>query len=96
MSHTRRRYRTGFHYKKTGVLLIRLESKGTVQATLFADTAKQAKSDNMMSVMDLINRKMVQGSMTIAASGISHRWEMRRDRMSQNYTTDWNDLPVAR
>jgi DNA polymerase V len=49
-----------------------------------------------MSVMDTINRKMGQGSMTIAASGISHRWAMRRDRMSQNYTTDWNDLPVAR
>ena len=51
---------------------------------------------NMMSVMDTINRKMGQGSMTIAASGISHRWAMRRDRMSQNFTTDWNDLPVAR
>ena len=89
-------YRSGFHYKKTGVLLMGLQSKGTVQATLFDDTAKQAKSDNMMSVMDSINRKMGQGSMTIAASGISHRWAMRRDRMSQNYTTDWNDLPVAR
>jgi DNA polymerase V len=49
-----------------------------------------------MHVMDSINRKMGHGSMTIAASGISHRWAMRRDRMSQNYTTDWNDLPVAR
>ncbi len=32
----------------------------------------------------------------IIASGISHRWAMRRNRMSQNYTTDWNDLPEAR
>jgi DNA polymerase V len=89
-------YRSGFRYKKSGVLLMGLQNKGTVQATLFDDTAKQTKSDNMMSVMDMINRKMGQGSMTIAASGISHRWAMRRDRMSQNYTTDWNDLPVAR
>jgi DNA polymerase V len=89
-------YRSGYRYKKSGVLLMGLQSKGTVQATLFDDAAKQTKSDNMMSVMDTINRKMGQGSMTIAASGISHRWAMRRDRMSQNYTTDWNDLPVAR
>lgn len=89
-------YRSGFRYKKTGVLLMGLQSKGTVQATLFDDAAKQSKSDNMMHVMDSINRKMGQGSMTIAASGISHRWAMRRDRMSQNYTTDWNDLPAAK
>jgi len=81
-------YRSGFRYKKSGVLLMGLQSKGTVQVTLFDDPAKQAKSDNMMSVMDAINRKMGQGSMTIAASGIQHRWAMRRDRMSQNYTTD--------
>ena len=89
-------YRTGYRYKKSGVLLMGLQSKGTVQATLFDDAAKQSKSDNMMHVMDSINRKMGQGSMTIAASGISHRWAMRRDRMSQNFTTDWNDLPVAK
>lgn len=89
-------YRTGYHYKKSGVLLMGLQSKGTVQATLFDDAAKQVKSANMMSVMDTINRKMGQGSMTIAATGISHRWAMRRDRMSQNYTTDWNDLPMAK
>lgn len=89
-------YRSGYRYKKSGVLLMGLQSKGMVQATLFDDAAKQNKSDNMMSVMDTINRKMGQGSMTIAASGISQRWAMRRDRISQNYTTDWNDLPVAR
>jgi DNA polymerase V len=88
-------YRSGFRYKKSGVLLMGLQSKGTVQATLFDDTAKQAKSDNMMNVMDSINRKMGQGSMTIAASGIRHRWAMRRERKTPNYTTDWNELPVA-
>jgi DNA polymerase V len=88
-------FRSGFRYKKSGVLLMGLQNKGTVQATLFDDISKQGKSASMMSVMDTINRKMGQGSMTIAASGINHRWAMRRDRMSQNYTTDWNDLPEA-
>ena len=88
-------YRTGYRYKKTGVLLMGLQGKGTVQATLFDDPIKQAKSDARMSVMDAINRKMGQGSMTIAASGIQHRWAMRRERKTPNYTTDWNELPVA-
>jgi len=88
-------YRTGFRYKKTGVLLMGLQSKETVQATLFDDTAKQAKSAGMMSVMDSINRKMGKGSMTIASSGIQHRWAMRRERKTPNYTTDWDELPEA-
>ena len=88
-------YRTGYRYKKTGVLLMGLQPQDSVQATLFDDTAKQAKSASMMSVMDSINRKMGKGSMTIAASGIQHRWAMRRERKTPNYTTDWNELPVA-
>jgi len=88
-------YRTGYSYKKSGVLLMGLQPKDSVQATLFDDTAKQAKSARMMSVMDSINQKMGKGSMTIAASGIQHRWAMRRERKTPNYTTDWNELPVA-
>ena len=88
-------YRHGFLYKKTGVLLMGLQSKGTVQATLFDDTVSQCKSDKMMSVMDSINRKMGKGSLTIAASGIRNNWAMRRERKSPAYTTDWNELPIA-
>lgn len=58
-------YRTGYRYKKTGVLLMGLQSKGAVQATLFDDTIKQTRSANMMHVMDEINRKMGQGTMTL-------------------------------
>ena len=89
-------FRSGYRYKKSGVLLMGMQPKGSVQATLFDDTAMQAKSASMMCVMDSINRKMGNGSMTIAASGIQQRWAMRRERKTPNYTTDWNELPVAR
>jgi len=93
-------YRHGYRYKKSGVLLMGLQPKGTIQASLFDDPAEQAKSGNMMRVMDAINRKMGQGSLTIAASGaasgIDRRWAMRRDSKSPNYTTEWNELPVVR
>lgn len=88
-------YRSGYRYKKSGVLLMGLQAKDTIQATLFDDPTEQAKSDNLMHVMDAINRRMGQGSMTIAASGIWQRWAMRREKKSPNYTTAWNELPVA-
>jgi len=89
-------YRTGYQYKKSGVLLMGLHPKSSVQRTLFDDPIEQAKSDSMMSVMDAINRKMGAGSMTIAASGIRKRWSMRRDQKSPNYTTEWGELPEVR
>jgi DNA polymerase V len=76
-------------------MLLGLQGKDTVQATLFDDTAKQAKSASMMSTMDAINKKMGKGCITFAASGVRPRWAMRRGSHSQNYTTDWNELVVA-
>lgn len=88
-------FRDGYGYKKSGVLLMGLQPKETLQATLFDDPVEQAKSDSMMRVMDAINRKMGQGSVTVAASGIRQRWAMRRERKSPSYTTEWSELPVA-
>ncbi len=88
-------YRTGFRYKKSGVLLMGLQPKGTIQATLFDDPVEQARSDSMMRVMDAINRKMGQGCITVAATGTRQRWAMRRERKSPSYTTEWGELPMA-
>jgi len=89
-------YRSGFYYKKSGVLLLGLQAKKTLQATLFDDPAKLAKSARLMSAMDAINQKIGAGSLTLAASGIQHRWAMRRENKSPNYTTNWDELPVVK
>lgn len=88
-------YRSGYRYKKSGVLLMGLQPKNRIQATLFDDPEQQARSDNRMRVLDAINRKMGQDCLTIAASGIRQRWAMRRDRKSPNYTTEWGEIPVV-
>lgn len=88
-------YRSGFHYKKTGVMLMGLQPKSSIQATLFDDPVGMDKSESLMRVMDAINRKMGKGSVATAASGVSQRWAMRRERKSPNYTTDWGELPEA-
>lgn len=86
-------YRSGYRYKKAGVLLMGLQPKATVQPTLFDDTAAQVRSASLMRTLDVINRKMGQGSLRVAAAGTRQRW--RCDRKSPNYTTDWNELPVV-
>lgn len=88
-------YLGGFRYKKSGVLLLGLHPKATRQAGLFDDPLAQAKSDKLMGVMDKINQKMGQGSLTLAATGIRPRWAMRRELKSPDYTTDWEQLMIA-
>lgn len=86
-------YRSGFRYKKSGVLLMGLHPKSTIQPTLFDDPIEQSASSRLMQVMDAINQKMGQGKLSIAASGICKPWAMRREGKSPNYTTDWKELP---
>jgi DNA polymerase V len=88
-------YRSGYQYKKTGVMLMGLQPKGSIQPTFFDNSVEQGRADSLMHVMDAINHKMGQGSVSIAASGIKQRWAMRRESKSPNYTTDWGELPVA-
>lgn len=88
-------YRSGYRYKKSGVLLMGLQPRGTVQGTLFDDAAAQTRSSSMMNVMEAINQKMGQGTLMLAASGIRNNWAMRRERKSPAYTTDWNELQTA-
>lgn len=86
-------YRSGLRYKKSGVLLMGLQPKSTIQPTLFDDRVEQNMSSNLMQIMDAINQKMGAGKLSIAASGICKPWAMRREGKSPNYTTDWKELP---
>ena len=88
-------YRHGFQYKKTGVLLMGLQPKSCLQSDLFSAPCRSEKSEALMRTLDAINRKMGQGSVSIAASGTKQRWAMRRESKSPNYTTAWAELPVA-
>lgn len=88
-------YKAGFRYKKSGVVLMSLQPKASVQSTLFDDVEAKVQSDKLMTMMDTINRKVGKGALTIAATGTQQRWRMRRERKSPSYTTDWSELPIV-
>jgi DNA polymerase V len=89
-------YRAGFAYKKCGVMLMELSAKAQRQETLFDDAAARDRAAKTMAVMDAINRVWGRGTLRSGAAGISQRWAMRSENRSPRYTTNWQELPVAR
>jgi DNA polymerase V len=49
-----------------------------------------------MTTIDHINRRMGSGTMQLLGEGIKKSWSMRHENRSQRYTTEWNELAVAR
>ena len=93
-------YKSGYRYKKTGVMLAHLVSEEEYQPSLFPAPAK-GRID-VDKIVDEINRRMGDKRspvITRASMGMSNSrggWRMKADMHSPNYTTDWNELPVAK
>jgi DNA polymerase V len=64
--------------------------------TLFDDVATQQKSTALMDTLDRINRRMGSGTMQLLGEGVRKSWAMRRENVSQRYTTEWDELAIVR
>ncbi len=96
LSGLRQIYRSGYAYQKAGVILTGIIPASARPRTLFEDTAAQQKSTSLMAALDRINRRMGSGTMQLLGEGVRKGWAMRRGSMSQRYTTEWDELAVAR
>ncbi len=76
-------------------MLLDLRQPGEYTSDLFALTQPQT-SDQLMSVMDSINSRWGRGTLRTATVPTTPEWAMRRDLMSQSYTTRIDQLWKAR
>lgn len=90
----KRIYRPGFAYQKAGVMLSELRPKAMAQASLFVDPETD-RGQRLMATLDVINQRWGRGTLRSAAEGMEKPWQMRRQRLSPSYTTDWDGLPMV-
>ena len=90
----RRMYRPGFAYQKAGVMLSDLRPRMMAQASLFAEP-EDDRGRQLMATLDAINGRWGRGTLRSAAEGMEKPWQMKRQRLSPRYTTDWEGLPVV-
>ncbi|MFJ4397845.1 translesion error-prone DNA polymerase V subunit UmuC [Pseudomonas sp. NPDC089396] len=86
-----RLFRPGFRYSKAEVLLMDLRQPGEFSEDLFA-LKQSVACDRLMQVMDDINARWGRGTMRAASVPVAPDWGMRREMMSQSYTTRIDQL----
>jgi len=89
-------YRSGYAYNKTGVLLTALErERGRRLSLMDPDAGTKLAKKGLMGAMDRINSRYGRDTVRFGSAGIRKDWEMRRERMSREFTTRWTDLPLV-
>ena len=89
-------FRPGFYYKKAGVILQGISSAAVQHQSLFTTFGDGAQSDAIMQMLDGLNTRFGRGTVSLAAAGIRNDWQMKREKKTPNYTTQWDEIPVAR
>jgi len=88
----RKIYKPGYNYIKAGVLLGNIVPETPVQLNAFLVNRDHDKRNRIMKAMDSINKTFGRDSLKVASSGIAQDWAMKRQHISQRYTTNWNEL----
>ncbi|MBK7142528.1 MAG: Y-family DNA polymerase [bacterium] len=87
-------YREGVEYTKGGITLGRLTPAGSRQEDIFAGEEEE-RQDKLSHVVDQINSHLGYGTISYAATGTKAGWRSQAELRSPNYTTKWDELPVA-
>lgn len=80
-----------YRYKKAGVMFVDLVKASSVSPGLF-DRRDDPRSLARMRALDGLNARFGRDAVTMGRTGRPRHWAMRRDRLSQRFTTHWEEL----
>lgn len=87
-------FKEGYAYKKAGVIIMDFIPEEYEQKTLFDQP--NPKHEPLMKVMDKLNRHFGETKIKLANQDIKRTWKMRQEKLSQRYTTRWDELLKVR
>ena len=82
-------FRTGYSYKKAGVIITEIVNNEGIQGNFFYQI--DPKQDKLMKAVDNLNKTYGNDTVRIAAAGCG-KHEMRREMLSQRYTTNMDEV----
>lgn len=89
---TRELFKSGYGYKRAGVVATRIVSSQNVMHSLFEDTDAIEREHRLTSVVDAVNSTFGKGTIKLAIQG-SGKIKSTSQNQSPHYTTRWDDIP---
>ena len=83
-------FRSGFNYKKSGVIVTAINSIKNYQTNLFEN--ENPKHRKLMKTIDYIQKKDGQSKIKLASQDLKKRWKMKQERLSNLNTKKINDI----
>jgi len=84
-------YRSGYEYKKAGVVLSGIQPERILQKDLFS-AAEAMPTAKLMATLDRINVRYGRGTLKLSSDGLQRAWVMKAEHKSPGYTTDWEQI----
>lgn len=84
-------FKSEYSYKKAGIILSGISPTMFHQFDLIDSTTPD--NPELMTTLDKLNKKFGRGTVKISTQGFYKEWEMKQERKSPHYTTDWNAIP---
>lgn len=84
-------YKTGYQYKKAGVIVMDFEPQDSVQQNLF-DERDRIKHEKVLEVMDKVHKKYGTRILKVATQGAGGKWSLKSEYLSKKYTTNPDDF----
>jgi DNA polymerase V len=92
-------YKPGYDYIKAGVMLLELQADTVHQGELALEADEVEDRSALMGALDKLNARYGRGTLKVASEGLAgdkRAWSMRQQMRTPHYTTNWNEVPVAR
>jgi DNA polymerase V len=84
----------GLSYRKCGIILLDLIPEAHIAPDFFEESNPRKKL--LMRTFDMINVQFGKNSLFFAAMGTNPQWTTRRGNHSPCYTSNWNELAIAK
>lgn len=88
-----RMFKPDYQYKKAGIMLSEISPVAQMQGDLLERNF--TTSGKLMQALDAMNQRFGRGAVKVSTQGAYGDWQMRQERKSPNYTTQWDEVPQA-
>ena len=83
-------FKTGYRYKKAGVIVQDLTPENITQISLFEN--RNERHIPLMQAIDHVNQLFGQQKVRLASQDLKRVWKMKQEKLSPRYTTNLNDI----